>query len=114
MVVPAVLTLYKHVNDKAVTLKNLGPVARVLRDSLMKRFEGVFAAVDMAHSLVLSTSPFSSRVFLIATILDPNYQLYWIDDLVDVDTDEDVVAVKATLKAKLKGICFMHEIASER
>ena len=60
----------------------------------------------MAHSIDIDQAPFSSMLYFIATILDPNYQLFWLEDegLIEVECDlDDEAAARAALKAKLKG-----------
>ena len=107
MVVPAVLSLYKHVNRMVTTLKYLAPTALVLRDSLIARFEGLFARVGMAHSINLEKSPFASKIYFLATILDPNYQLYWVEEVsCDAAAAEDIGEEQnqILLRAKLRGM----------
>jgi hypothetical protein len=103
MVVPCVLHLYKHVRDSITELKDLFGAARVLRNSLISRSQGIFARVNMASSLNLETAPFCSKVYFIAAMLDPNYQLYWVEDLVAVEGDQEI-GLRAGIKAKLKGL----------
>lgn len=86
------------------------PVARNLRDSLTKRFEGVFASLGMANSLNIEKATFPNKVDLIAAVLDPNFKLFWVDDLVEVDEDEDEenpgaqYEQRAAIKARLTGM----------
>ena len=102
MVVPAVLDLYRHVTAQANTLKFLTPTSRALRDSFIKRFVGVFARVGMAYADDLDKAPFGSKLYFLAAMLDPNYKLFWIDDLVvSRDEEEDDTVLKATAKAQL-------------
>lgn len=88
MVMPAVLSLHKHVETWVDQLKHLTTVARNLRYSLTKRFEVIFARLRMANSMNIETSPFPTKLYIAATILDPNFQLFWVNDLVTVEADD--------------------------
>lgn len=67
----------------------------------MKRFQGIFYHVNMAHVITLEKCPFVSKMYLLAAMLDPNYLLYWIDAELDA-TDDSKVILKLKMKGKLK------------
>lgn len=104
LVVPAVLSLYNELVAKVPTLSHLKGMARVLRDSLKRRFLGIFARVGMGHSMDLATEPFSDKAYFVAAILDPNIKLQWVDEDVIFIDDLDDDDKKEEIKTELKGI----------
>ena len=90
-----------------ISLKYLAPCARILRDSLMSRFIAIFTRVGMGmYAGDVNEAPFGNKVYFLAKILDPNYQLYWVDvdvDLTDND-EEEQEAAKQRLLSKLKSV----------
>ena len=81
LVTTAVLSLYNGVISQLDSVRHLRRLLVALRDSLQKRFLGIFSRVKMA---VLpepdsSSTPFYNRVYVAATVLDPNMKMAWID-----------------------------------
>ena len=103
MVVPCVLDLYQHAAGCVSKFKYLLPTARVLRDAMKSRFLGIFHRVNMGACLNPLTAPFTSKTYFIATLLDPNYQLFWVDDLVEFNEDDEGAGA-VILKNKLRGM----------
>lgn len=71
------------------------------------RFEGIFARLGMANTFNIDKAPFSSKLYVTSTILDPNFQLFWVDDLVEVagdGIDPSEEEQKAAIKARLTGL----------
>lgn len=84
-------------------------MVHALRDSLMKRFLGIFTRVNMgtSFSAVPSKDPFSDRVYAAAAVLDPNQKLLWVAEEVhirtDLDADEDDQNELEAVKNSLTG-----------
>lgn len=89
LMVPAVLSLHNNVVTMIESGKHLRKLTTKLRDSLKARFLGVFTRCNMAAS-ISPDDPFSNKLFITATILDPNLKLGWIDVEIVGDADEDV------------------------
>lgn len=107
LVVPAVLTLYDGV-DK-FEAKHLRKMVAALRDSLRKRFLGIFQELKMEYSVDPSRGPFCDRIYITAAVLDPNQKLMWVDNDVHIsnpdsldDVDDDPGQIDL-LKAGIKG-----------
>lgn len=99
---PAVLTLYAETVERVTKVKHMRKLATSLRDSLNARFLGIFTAMKMAYSLTPDKDPFSSKVYLVAAILDPNVKLEMVDDTDIDDLDKDLL--KSELKSKLMAL----------
>lgn len=76
---------------------HISTMAAALRDSLMTRFLGIYARLKMGVTSGLSCAPFNSMVYQIATVLDPNSALFWIDLDLRIPHDQ-----KSKLKDELK------------
>ena len=89
LVIPAVLSLYNGVQEQLKKAKYLRKSLIELRDSLRKRFLGIFVRMKMGYSPALEKEPFQNKVYLVACILDPNLKLAWIDEEVKIPSDSD-------------------------
>lgn len=78
MVVPTVLDLNTHLLKMEETRTQCRPLVRALRESLMKRFSGIFVKTNMAMESVRE-EPFNHNVYFLATMLDPQFGLSWVD-----------------------------------
>ncbi len=79
--VPTVLDLHTH----------LVKMEEVLRQSLMRRFSGIFAKTDMTKDSG-GEEPFGHNVYFLATMLDPQFGLNWVD--LDVTNGQNATSVK--------------------
>ena len=110
LVIPAVLTLYDGVVK--FEARHLRKMVAALRDSLMRRFLGIFQRVKMAVSLNPQKEPFCDRLYAAAAVLDPNQKLLWVDHDVHVSDpdsfeDDDDPNKIANVKTALKGNLLM-------
>ena len=112
LVTTAVLSLYNGVISQLDSVRHLRRLLVALRDSLQKRFLGIFSRVKMA---VLpepdsSSTPFYNRVYVAATVLDPNMKMAWIDVDVHIprtaslEEDEEDLEEKSSVKEDVKGM----------
>ena len=95
--VPLLIDLYNHASRCEPTY--LSNMVAVLQDGLMDRFEGAYSRLNMSVTMDLEAAPYSHEVYLLATVLDPNMVLYWVDLDLSATADE-----KADLRTQLKGI----------
>ena len=107
---PAVLALYDCMEKRIETVKYLRRMCTTLRDSLMRRFQGLFVQVNMAVSQNHDKEPFSNKVYAAASVLDPNLKLAWVDEDVHIpsrtdtfDTDVEDLEAKEDLKQEIQG-----------
>ena len=111
MVVPAVLDLYNSVIKNLETTKYLRKMLLALRDSLKRRFLGIFVRCRMAVSMAPEMEGFHHKVYLVAALLDPNTKLAWVDldvnfqsDLLEDELEQaDVCERKDALKRDIQG-----------
>ncbi|XP_078138844.1 uncharacterized protein LOC144538503 [Centroberyx gerrardi] len=78
MVVPTVLDLNTHLLKMEETRVQCRPLVRALRESLVKRFSGIFVTTNMAKKSGRE-EPFNHNVHFLATMLDPQFGLSWVD-----------------------------------
>ncbi|CAK6977231.1 zinc finger BED domain-containing protein 4-like [Scomber scombrus] len=103
MVVPTVLDLHTHLLKMEETRIQCRPIVKALRQSLMRRFSGIFAKTNMTEDSG-GEEPFSHNVYFLATMLDPQFGLNWVD--LDVANGQNAPATKSfreDLKKKLTG-----------
>ena len=109
LVVTAVLSLYNGVVKDHARVKHLRKMCATLRDALRRRFLGIFCRVKMGYSADILKEPFVDRVYLTASILDPNLKLAWVDIDVQITADDDIddeeseERARDELKRELKG-----------
>nr|XP_023679194.1 uncharacterized protein LOC111850022 [Paramormyrops kingsleyae]XP_023679195.1 uncharacterized protein LOC111850022 [Paramormyrops kingsleyae] len=89
MVVPTVLDLKTHL-IKMENRMQTSAIARALRMSLENRFSGIFGRINMEEGDI--DEPFNHRVYFLATILDPQFGLSWVD--LDVNNGESGASLK--------------------
>ncbi|KAJ8001004.1 hypothetical protein DPEC_G00186310 [Dallia pectoralis] len=78
MVVPTVLDLNTHLIEMEESRGQCRPIAKALRQSLLKRFSGIFVKTKMAKKNERE-EPFGHDVYFIAAMLDPQFGLSWVD-----------------------------------
>lgn len=98
MVVPTVLDLNTHLLKMEDTRMQCRPLVKALRQSLVKRFSGIFTRTNMAKESG-GEEPFSHNVYFLATMLDPQFGLSWVD--LDVNNGGNATSVKK-LRDELK------------
>nr|XP_046223416.1 uncharacterized protein LOC124046739 [Oncorhynchus gorbuscha] len=91
-VVPSVLSLNHHLEQRKPHVHFLSGLVRSLQASLNKRFLGIFINVKMARTQDGITAPFSDPVYLKAAALDPAFSLMWVEHhvLVKEEVKEEV------------------------
>nr|XP_046149367.1 uncharacterized protein LOC123992229 [Oncorhynchus gorbuscha] len=78
-VVPSVLSLNHHLEQRKPQVHFLSGLVRILQASLNKRFLGIFINVKMARTQDGIAAPFSDPVYLKAAALDPDFSLMWVE-----------------------------------
>ncbi|KAL0199462.1 hypothetical protein M9458_008002 [Cirrhinus mrigala] len=91
MVVPAVLDLTTHLLQTVELRAHCRQLAIALRQSLLKRFSGIFARTKMLEENG-NKDQFDHDVYFLAAMLDPQFGLNWVD--LDVTNNENPVSVK--------------------
>ncbi|XP_030599481.1 zinc finger BED domain-containing protein 4-like isoform X2 [Archocentrus centrarchus] len=91
MVVPTVLDLNTHLLKMEETRMQCRPLVAALKQSLMKRFSGIFIKINMAKESGRE-QPFNHNVYFFATMLDPQFGLSWVD--LDVTNGGNAASVK--------------------
>eukprot|EP00063_Salmo_salar_P091248 XP_014066083.1 PREDICTED: uncharacterized protein LOC106610928 [Salmo salar] len=93
-VVPSVLSLNRHLEQRKPQVHFLSGLVRSLQVSLNKRFLGIFINVKMVRTQDGITAPFSDPVYLKAAALDPALSLMWVEHL---------LLVKEEVSQRVKG-----------
>ena len=78
----------------------LQTLVTALQTSLKERFKGVFVNVKMTPVQQTSELPFSDDIYLLSSLLDPSFGMFWIDNDVMIDGDAKI-AMKNDLKGNL-------------
>ncbi|XP_037552908.1 serine/threonine-protein kinase Chk2-like [Nematolebias whitei] len=91
MVVPTVLDLNTHLLKMEDTRMQCQSLVRALQQSLVKRFSGIFLKTSMAKDSGRE-EPFNHNVYFLATMLDPQFGLSWVD--LDVTNGGNSTSVK--------------------
>ncbi|XP_060723328.1 uncharacterized protein LOC132844154 isoform X1 [Tachysurus vachellii] len=91
MVVPTVLDLNTHLLQISESQSHCRPLATSLRQSLLKRFSGIFVRTKMVEQNG-KEDQFNHNVYFLATMLDPQFGLNWVD--LDVTNNESPDSVK--------------------
>ncbi|GAA6090111.1 zinc finger BED domain-containing protein 4-like [Tachysurus ichikawai] len=91
MVVPTVLDLNTHLLKMEDTRMQCRRLVKALRQSLVKRFSGIFTKTNMAKESGRE-EPFSHNVYFLATMLDLQFGLSWVD--LDVNNGGNATSVK--------------------
>ena len=105
-VLPSVLSLNHHLHDLLERTdkkeRYLNKMVNTLKDSLTKRFSGIFVSVQMMTPTVGTSLPLGDVIYLIAAFLDPQFGLLWVDS--DVLLDEEG---KERVRMHVKGITIL-------
>ncbi|XP_056135225.1 zinc finger BED domain-containing protein 4-like [Lampris incognitus] len=101
LVVPTVLDINTHLMRMEEKRFLCRPLVRALKESLHRRFSGIFVRTKMDESKQ-HHEPFGEDVYFIAAMLDPRFGLSWVD--MDVQSTENVMSplVRDELKRSLK------------
>jgi hypothetical protein len=94
-VVPSVLSLNHHLEQRKPQVHFLSGLVRSLQVSLNKIFIGIFINVKMART---QDAPFLYPVYLKAAALDPAFSLMWVEQHVMVKEE-----VKEEVAQRVKG-----------
>lgn len=105
LVVPTVLDLHSHLKKKE-SVRYCQPLVAALMASLRKRFCGIFQNCQTAEGIAGNhDQPFSDKVYLIATVLDPRFSIQWVDIDVHIESDTDSTRrIRNEFKEMLQGI----------
>nr|XP_039271407.1 uncharacterized protein LOC120345886 [Styela clava] len=100
VVVPTVLSLYKHLMNFTHKVKCLRNMVTHMIDSLYLRFKGIFINVGMSDLNLYDDHTgnalnFSEQVYIQAAVLDPTFGFQWLK-FVDAD-----LSIKRMLKKKI-------------
>ena len=79
LVVPSVLTLNHHLEQRRPQVHFLSGLVRSLQASPNKIFLGIFINVKMARTQDRITAPFSDPVYLKAAAVDLAFSLMWVE-----------------------------------
>ncbi|XP_037539816.1 zinc finger BED domain-containing protein 6-like [Nematolebias whitei] len=103
MVVPTVLDLNTHLLKMEDTRMQCQSLVRALQQSLVKRFSGIFLKTSMAKDSGRE-EPFNHNVYFLATMLDPQFGLSWVDlDVTNGGNSTSVKKFRDELKKTLTG-----------
>ena len=70
IVLPSILSLNHHLQDLTRNVRYLSCLVRALKNSLWKRFQGIFVTVNMLESDQVSNQlPFGDPIYIISAIL---------------------------------------------
>ena len=106
VIVPCVLSLCTHLQEKQGKVKFCGPLVRALERSLKIRFVEIFQAVQMpgyepSRGRCPTKFPFTNA-FFVASVLDPAFGFQWLEHDVELDSIS-----KGNLKNEIKGEIFL-------
>ncbi|XP_004210748.1 uncharacterized protein LOC101239302 [Hydra vulgaris] len=101
LVVPSIVGLYSHLEQFKTTY--LSGMKQVLRNSLQKRFSGIFANVDLIPSIDKKL-PFNDLIYIIATVSDPNFSFFWTEKLCHVNPGQ-TDNLKTNIISKIRQFC---------
>nr|XP_055032707.1 uncharacterized protein LOC129421310 [Misgurnus anguillicaudatus] len=91
MVVPTVLDLNTHLLQISESRIHCWPLATTLRQSLLKRFSGIFVRTKIVEQNG-EEDQFNNNVYFLATMLNPKFGLNWVD--LDVTNSESLDSMK--------------------
>lgn len=115
-IIPSVVSLDNCLLDMSTRAVHHGAIVKALRESLRRRFEGLFQRIKIlpiAVNVEPADATFGSEIYPLASLLDPSYGLLWLDDHavlwkeshVDlVDVNERVKAVTQEIKDHIIGM----------
>jgi hypothetical protein len=89
-VVPSIVGLHKCLTTLATTVKYHGPLVNTLTTSLHERFGGLLQNIKILTTgvKIKHNFNFGSHLYLMASALDPNFSLLWLEE--DHPGSEDV------------------------
>lgn len=77
---PSVLSLVDYLEDIKPRLKYCTPICTALIQSLKSRFTGLLQHFVIDTTADITSLPFGSDIYIIATFFDPKFKLRWIDN----------------------------------
>lgn len=103
--VPTILDLSSHLGKMKERARYCRAVVMALTTSLRRRFYGIFVSCDMIRVPEVITNPFSDKVYLLATVLDPQFAMHFVDlDVLVEDVNEEALTrIRENLKNRLQG-----------
>ena len=100
LVVPTVLDLNTHLCKMKDRARYCRPLVISLSTSPWRRFDGIFVSCNMIKEPELTDNQFSDKVYLLATVLDLQFAMHFVD--LDVLVDEANAAALTKLREDLK------------
>jgi hypothetical protein len=82
VIVPSVVSLYKHLKALTRTSKYNVPVVKALLGALTARFKGllqILRIVELPTDEEADTMTFGKAIYLVASVLDPVYGFIWLE-----------------------------------
>ncbi|XP_038054668.1 zinc finger BED domain-containing protein 6-like [Patiria miniata] len=105
LIVPTLLDLATHLKKMKDRARYCKQITTTLQDALLKYFQGIYVATGIAPPTTgTQDTPFSDKIYMIASVLDPQYGLTWVD--LDVPLDGNRPSLRDDLKETLKGSSF--------
>ena len=83
VMVPSVVSLYKHLNALARTAMYNVPVVKALLEDLTARFKGLLHTlriVALPTDEEADTMTFEKDIYLVTSVLDPVYRFIWLEE----------------------------------
>jgi len=100
-IIPSVVALDRCLQDLSTCTVHHTAVVKALRESLRRRFLGLFQRIMILPITDNDTQPaaatFGSEIYLLSSLLDPSYGLLWLED------HTELTAVKQNLKDSIIG-----------
>ena len=105
LVVPTVLDLNSHLGKMKERARYCRAVVMALATSLRRRFNGICVSCNMIKVPEVINNPFSDKVYLLATVLDPQFAMHFVDlDVLVAGADAAALTkVRENLKKRLEG-----------
>ncbi len=103
-VVPSIVSLYKCLTSMTTTVKFHNPLVNALLTALCERFGGLLQNVKilLLDAKNKKNPNFCSTLYLMASALDPNYSLLWLED--HPGTDD----VKRSVREHIMGTILLY------
>lgn len=78
-VVPSIVSLYNLMTDFSAKASLHAGLVRALLESLTIRFRGLLERIHLVPESECISKPYSEKIYLIASVLDPLYGFIWLD-----------------------------------
>ena len=105
LVVPTVLGLNTHLSKMKDRARYCRALVMALSTSLQRRFHGIFVSCNMIKEPEVTDNQFSDKVYLLATVRDPQFAMNFVDlgVLVDGANAAAQTKLREDLKNRLEG-----------